>query len=293
MRQGIDWSAGLFLLVCLALSATPAAHAQTAAESAAFHARVMEVYSFEPHTLTTPQRQAKSAMLDEFWKSVQSDPQRNLPLLRKELSRTDVPAFFSYDGSKLLLYVSRDKADMSIALAAIPRVDLRGVDRTDYLLSVHALAREGLDTTEAAFHILGYPSFQALIPQHVLLLGQNYSFIYMLFPMREAAFLPALLARIETEAEPTAQKTLLLALSYTVTPEGRAALTRFADNPAKPKEARDYAARLLEGSAATAATPGEPSAAQLREQRRKALSRVSKQALQEFDRLTDLIQVRK
>jgi len=38
------------------------------------------------------------------------------------------------------------------------------------------------DTTAAAFQILEQPDFKVFIPQHLLMLGQNYILIYMLLP---------------------------------------------------------------------------------------------------------------
>src|SRR5438045_5511669 len=90
--------------------------------------------------------------------------------------------FFLFDGSKLLLNLSKDPADRKIVLAAISRCDLRDLQLLDYFYLVHDMAAKGEDTTAAAFHILEEPKFQIFIPQHSLTLAQNYSLVYMLIP---------------------------------------------------------------------------------------------------------------
>jgi hypothetical protein len=251
-----------------------------------FHARVLELYGFEPHTLTSAEISVKSARLDEFWSMVKADPKNTLPLLRKELEEASGLAFFSYDGSKLLLSLSQDRSDQRLALRAIPRADLRSVEHTDYLLTVHWLATRGLDTRDAAYRILAFPTFKAFIPQHVLTLGQNYSFIYMLFPMEEASFVDDLASRLGTERNVESQKSLALALWYTALPSAHAALKRFADDRNNPADAAKYARVLIENTASRR-SPGAASAQSLRDERRNVMRRpISDEALIEFDELT-------
>ena len=76
-----------------------------------FHARVISVYDFQPHTIGKEAFPAKSAQLDEFWTFVKTHEQDSLPLLRGELGNAANPSFFYYDGAKLLLSLSKEKAD--------------------------------------------------------------------------------------------------------------------------------------------------------------------------------------
>jgi hypothetical protein len=269
------------------------AHGQPApAGAAAFHAKVAALYSFEPHTLTQQQIDAKSNALDQFWTEVKADPKRYRPLLRRELRDGSNPAYFSYDGAKLLLAISQDPKDRALALQSIPRVDLRGIQPTDYLRTVHSFAINGFDTTKAALRILDYPDFKAFIPQHALTLGQDYSLIYMLFPMPETKFVPALIERLGTEANVVSQKSILLALWYAVTPEAKAAAARFMSDASKPREARDYARELAEKKVHAQGAPAAATAEKLKEERRKALRRISDEALLEFDSLTVMLLTR-
>jgi hypothetical protein len=251
-----------------------------------FHARVLEIYDFEPHRLTSAQIDAKSTRLDEFWSLVKADPKNTLPLLRKELEQASGLAFFSYDGSKLLLSLSQDSSDRRLALRAIPRADLQGVEHTDYLVTVHWLASQGLDARDAAYRILAFPNFKAFIPQHVLTLGQNYSFIYMLFPMEETSFVDDLASRLGTERNVESQKSLALALWYTAMPSAHAALRRFAVDRDNPADSAKYAHMLLQKTASRRSSSAA-SAESLREERRNVMRQpISDEALIEFDELT-------
>jgi hypothetical protein len=127
-----------------------------------FHAKVVEPYSFEPHKLKKDEMQAKSDQLDKFWAMVKADPAGTLPLLRSELANPANSAFFFYDGSKLLLSLSDDRADQALALRSVAKADLQGIQDTDYLRTVHRLASKGLDAREAAFRILAFPDFQGV-----------------------------------------------------------------------------------------------------------------------------------
>ena len=255
-------------------------------DATAFHSKVASLYSFEPHKLTSQQIEAKSKVLDDFWSEVKADPKRYLPLLRNELRDERNSAFFSYDGSKLLLAISEDRNDRAVALEAIPRADLQGVQHTDYLRTVHWFARSGFHTTKAALRILDYPDFKAFIVQHALTLGQNYSLIYMLFPMRDSDFVPALIDRLNTETSVVSQKSILLALWYSMTAEAKAAAARFISDASKSKEARNYAKELAQRKASITSALTISTAQQLKEERRKVMYRLSDEALLEFDSLT-------
>lgn len=253
-------------------------------EEDTFHTRVIALYSFHPHDLNEQQMEAKSGDLDKFWDMIKAEPHRYLPLLRRELNNPSNPSFFFYDGSRLLMTVSKDHADEQLALDSLPKVDFKDIDRSDYLIAVHWLAAQGLDTRNAAFRILDDPGFKAFIPQHALTLGQNYSLIYMLFPLNESTFTDDLIRQLATANEAVSQKTLLLALRYVVLARADTAIRTFAEDASRPQDSRDYARQLLTISAPAIAKRSDDA---LREQRRKTMSRpISDEALEEFDYLT-------
>ena len=270
-------------------SASPAAAGATQgtpASEADFMAQVQRIYSFEPRKLSDTEMAAKSAELDGFWQRIQADKARQLPWLRKAVASDGVSAFFHYDGAKLLLDLSSAKDDQQLALQSIARSDLRSLQHTDYLRTVQHLGAQGLDTRAAAFNILGTPDFKAFIPQHVLTLGQDYALIVMLYPMPEAQFVGDLQQRLLQEREPTAQKSLALALWYTQLPEARTTLSQLASNPQTSAELRSHVNELL-ARRMPASFKVKDSQAQVRAARRMRMSQaISDEALSDFDRLT-------
>lgn len=254
--------------------------------AADFHSNVVELYNFEPHKLQHAELQAKSDQLDQFWAMAKADPANTLPLLRRELETPSNSVFFFYDGSKLLLVLSKERSDQALALRSIAKADLQAIQTTDYVRTVHRLGSQGHDTREAAFRILAFPDFKVFIPQHSLTLGQDYCLIYMLFPMDETVFVSDLATRLAAEANLQTQKSLLLALWYTVTPAGEAAIKAFANNPNAQPDAVIYANTLMDRTAGLRFL-SLSSAQSLREERRKVMQRpISDEALLEFEQLT-------
>jgi hypothetical protein len=252
-----------------------------------FHEKVTALYSFEPRNLKDGEMKAKSEQLDLFWSAAKADPSNTLPLLRKELDNPANSAYFFYDGSKLLLSLSKDKSDLALALRSIPKVDLRSIQHADYLQAVKWFASNGFDTREAAFRILTAPDFKAFIPAHALTLGQNYSLICMLFPMDESVFASDLVKRLALERQVESQKSLLLALWYLATPEAKEAITAFAGDQMKNVDSKSYAYELLARKLPVLTFSGFSSEQTLRAERRKVMMRpISDEALTEFEQLT-------
>ncbi len=252
-----------------------------------FHAKVVALYSFEPHKLNGAEMKAKSDQLDEFWASAKADPKNTLPLLRKELMDASNSAFFFYDGAKLLLALSTDHADQSLALQSLPKADLQGIQPSDYLRTIQWFASKGFDTRDAAFRILAFPNFKAFIPQHSLTLGQDFSLIYMLFPMEEKVFEGDLAKRLSAEKNVQSMKSLIQALWYCATPSANEAIKNFLADQHNPEEAKTYARELLSRKVPASAFVSFSSVASLREERRKMMQRpISDEALLEFDNLT-------
>lgn len=166
----------------LVLAPFLAAGKQTPSPQFELHAQIQQTYNFQPHTLNHEQILKKSKTLDQFWTKAMSQRDAYIPGLRRELADFTNPPFFLFDGSKLLLSLSKDPADRKVVLAPISRCDLRDLQLIDYFYLVHDMAAKGENTTAAAFHILEEPKFQVFIPQHSLTLAQNYSLVYMLLP---------------------------------------------------------------------------------------------------------------
>lgn len=265
---------------------TAHAQSQLALDTDEFHTKIANLYSFEPHALSSEQIESKSAQLDIFWKEVKSSPEKYLPLLRNELSGENNSAYFSYDGSKLLLSISKEKQDQALALKSIPKANLKSIQHTDYLRTVHWFAVNGFNTTNAALRILDYPDFKAFIVQHALTLGQDYSLIYMLFPMPDSKFVAALSNRLSDEENMQSQKSILLALWYAMNPEARETITEFAKDKSNSQEVRDYANELMERRASITSSLTLSSVEKLKKERQEIMNRLSDEALYEFDSIT-------
>jgi hypothetical protein len=107
----------------------------------------------------------------------------------------------------------------------------------------------------------------------------------MLFPTKESVFVGDLAERLKGEVALSSQKSLLLALWYTVTPTGIAAIESFAERPGASEEALTYARELLSRRAGPSISFSSPSS--LREERMKLMQRpISDEALHEFNSLT-------
>ena len=219
---------------------------------------ILSVYSFSPHTLTAEQQSLKSKNLDALWKKAKENRGAYVPLLKQQLQETNVPAFFLFDGSSLLLDLSNTEESRRIALQAMARCDLRDVEMTEYLRQVHRLATFGADTTAAAFHILDDPKFKAIIPQHALTLGQDFCLILMLFPTDPEHWLSRAVKRLQVETDPVAQKSLVYLLWYAQTPESDAAVLDFSEASDKPAINRDFARDLAGGHGQVLALKGRP-----------------------------------
>jgi hypothetical protein len=259
-------------------------------QSTPIHQQILQTYNFQPHLLSDPEINAKSAVLDEFWIKAKAQPSVYIPALRQELADFTNPPFFLYDGSMLLLKLSDTPADRKIALAAMARCNLRDVQAKDYFMQVHRMAALGEDTTAAAFHILEQPKFSVFIPLHVLTLAQNYSVIYMLLPTDPNYWLQPAIDRLKAEKDETAQKSLLMLLWYAQTDAADQAISAFAGDAGKPSASRTYAqdmlhtkdkVDLLERAKAAATTE-----ASLRRKRRERLTAVSDEALSDLDDYT-------
>jgi hypothetical protein len=213
-------------------------------QTASIQQQIQQTYNFQPHLLSNQEITQKSTVLDQFWTKAKAEPSQYIPALRQELGDFKNPPFFLYDGSMLLLSLSDTPADRKIALAAMAHSDLRDVQAKDYFSQVHRMATLNEDTTVAAFHLLAQPNLKVFIPQHSLMLGQNYVLIYLLLPTNQDYWLQPAIDRLKTEHDETAQKSLLLLLWYAQTDAADQTISAFAGDANKPSASRTYAKEL-------------------------------------------------
>ncbi|MBL4899178.1 MAG: hypothetical protein JKX76_05945 [Colwellia sp.] len=255
-----------------------------------FKSYVSKTYDFSPYALSKTEIEKKSKILDAFWSDAKNRKSETLPVLRKELEGNYHKPFFYYNGASLLLSLSESVADKELFLRSIVKADLKDLQHTDYLYQVQKLAVEGYDTSAAAFHILNYPNFKTFIPQHVLTLGQDFSLIYMLFPTDESFYLEKLISRLQVETNEVAIKSLLLCIWYTVTENGNLAIASFIKRSHENPDLIKYAQSLLARNKKVSRSGNVSSYKAIKNQRNKALGRISDEALHELNSYTkDLI----
>jgi hypothetical protein len=281
------------ILGLVAFLAAASAVTGTAIPAATIHQQIQQTYNFQPHLLQESALDAKSALLDQFWKQAKSHREDYVPALREELADFRNPPFFLYDGSVLLLAMSDTSADRKIALAGMAHCDLLDVDPRAYFSQVHRMATLGEDTTAAAFHVLEDPKFQVTIPQHALTLGQNYVLVYLLLPSDQRYWEQPAIHRLEQEPDETAQRSLILLLWYAQTAAADQAIAAFAENSTKPPASHKYVQELLQNKNKRGAKGRTmalfSSEEALRKKRRDRLKSVSDEALIDLDVYTELL----
>jgi hypothetical protein len=185
--------------------------------------------------------------MDRFWNKVKANKALYLPLLRAELVREGNPPFFYFDGSQLLIAASDSREDGALALSVIERADLEMVQPAGYLIVLNWFVNRGYDTRRAALRWMDKPREQIIVQPlpHTFHYSPLEAMTFSLFGMDERRFVGDLVARLAAERDDKAVEALVLAIWATVTPEGRAALTAFAEDAERPEEARKLARYML------------------------------------------------
>jgi hypothetical protein len=217
--------------------------------AASFHAEIGRIYRADR---TAPERRADmqsvSNSLDAFWNRVKADRAIYLPLLRAELVRPGNPPFFYFDGAELLRDASDSRADGELALSVTERVDLSQIELSGYLMALSWYANHGYDTRRGALRWLDLPRDTQIIVQplpHTFYYSTFQALIFSLFPMDESRFVGDLIARLQATRDDLQITYLLIAIWSTATPQGRAAIAAFAEDPARPEAGRHFAREML------------------------------------------------
>ena len=126
----------------------------------------------------------------------------------------------------------------------------------------------------------------------------------MVFPTDSTNWLQRAVKRLDVETDAEAQKSLLHLLWYAQTSESDGAVAHFAKAAEKPAPSRDFARRLAarndellarkgNATASLKASTGRNAEASIRKARIKTMSRISDEALMDFDAETlKLIRIR-
>ena len=266
--------------------ALPAQSKPTRSDSA-FLALLHRSYGFKPHELTSEKQSTRSENLDRFWTTVEKDTAANLPPLRRALASTTQPPFFYFDAGRLLLKTSRARADAQLVLNAFAHTDVRDLAQFDYVKTVHDLAMDNFDTSEAAFRIFIDNNFNPIEPENSWQLGYRYSLVFMLLPSNSAKIPHAVLARYPREKNDVVRMALLY-MAYQYAPEGDSLVQATASSAAESAKVRDYAKSLL-ANVTKPAKLNITSPEIVRAARRKAAANISRAALSEIEAQTQLL----
>lgn len=279
MRTGIKFAAASLVLALLqpanpAFAAKePAVAAAPLPDQAAFHALVLKTYAIDAKRLKDAKYSEEStAAMSGLWKQASANPKHYAPLLAAELALDGQPANFYLDGPLLLHLLDPSPEMGKVGAAALTKVDFSQINLNpaNYLISTNFLMADGVDTSDAALHMLDYKGREFMVDlfPHVFFYGKTEALVWGLFGMDEALFVPKLAARLETETDPYNLGALIHALWEAATPEAWAALRRYEKLPGKPKDAQNYVREMFahKGDAPPAA---DADPAKLREARRK------------------------
>jgi len=288
-------------IVLTGLLVTFTACAQSIADA---RADIRSTYNFEPTTMAFDEQARRAPSLSALWDRYSKAAGVYSEALRTELKAEGQPELLYCDGGMLLLNKSKSPGDQTLGLTSLQKCSLAEIQHTPYFYTLHTLAVRGIDTFDLQARILSKPKYSVFIVQHALSLGQDYAFLYPFLVQEESTYVPKLIARLEKEQDPTAQKSLVRALWYAATPEAEAALRSFAGAPGS-SVGMDDARKLLETLKTVRQwKPTDPtlkrirsavkasqrtSVSELRAKRRARMRSISDEALYDLEAYTVLI----
>ena len=205
---------------------------------------VDKIYDFSPSKLTKSEQEKKIPELDGLWNKVKSDTTKYLPLLRNDLNAPNHSPYFYYDGATLLLSLTKNDDDKTIAASAIAKCDLTDIDSKEYVTTLNRLSNDGINVTTAAVKILNDTSFSFFLPQHVMYFRQGDCLTYMLLPQKKEFYVDTLLS-IFKSVNPNAQKSILYTFWFAYTCKGDSLINAAMNDKSLSKEVSKYATELM------------------------------------------------
>ncbi len=256
-----------------------------------FSSTVDSLYNFKPANLTYKEQEQKGILLDQFWTQVKNDTTQLLPKLRHALLTNKHNPYFYYDGSSLLLMLSKNKSDKELAVEAISKCDLNDISQKIYVQNLNRLANQGIDVTKPALKILADEKFSFFIPEHAMKFNQGYCLTYMLVPLENQVYIDTLIS-IFRGHNLVAQKSIITTLWFTSDCKSDAFIKSIATDTTVPIEVRTYATKMM---SYTELSKDQKSYLKLigkshvNELRKNALTRFSDEAIEELDMTTRII----
>src|SRR5262245_25029762 len=189
-------------LVMSLLSLASSAALAAPPDGPTFHARLKALYDFRPRDLAAADQEKKSAKLDAFWKEVKAQPNVYGPLLRAELTRADHNPYFYFDGSSLLIEISKAPEDLKTAAGALRRVEMPDVTDDGYFDLVHRLGARGADILDLVQPMLDDQKFKVAVPAHAWTMDQRMAVTSCVLLLEPKRVVDALSARLRREKLP-------------------------------------------------------------------------------------------
>jgi hypothetical protein len=205
---------------------------------------VDKIYDFSPSKLTKSEQEKKVPELDGLWNKVKSDTTKYLPLLRNDLNAPNHNPYFYYDGAALLLSLSNNDNDKTVAASAIAKCDLTDIDRKEYVTTLNRLSNDGINVTKAAVEILKDTSFSFFLPQHVMYFRQGDCLTYMLLPQKKEFYVDTLISLFKS-VNTNSQKSILYTFWFAYSCKGDSLINAAINDKTLSKEVSKYAKELM------------------------------------------------
>lgn len=193
-----------FLCILFILAAsTLFAQGETVAE------KLKRSYHTEPHTLPKGEKYDKyDAAIIAVWNDAKLNPKQYIGALKTLLKQDGMLPYFYYDGATMLLSLEVSAEHLKLAAESMARCDVRSVGRDQYVRSMVAIGATGIDVSAAVLRILEEDGFQAFFTAHILLLGQDWSFMVAASQVSPSIILEAIRERMKGRLSDTARATL-------------------------------------------------------------------------------------
>ncbi len=205
---------------------------------------VNSIYNFKPAKLSDANQTIKSGQLDKFWAKVKSDTTIYLPQLRVELMAPAHNPYFYFDGSELLLSLSKTHHDEQLAADAIAKCSLDDISQREYVRVLNQLAADSINVTNAAVKILHDPKFSFYLPEHAMKFEHAYCLVYMLLPSNSNFYIDTLIASFKNVGQ-VSQKSIIVALWFAYTCKGDSMINAIKNDKSISKDVRNDAKQSM------------------------------------------------
>lgn len=255
--------------------------------SQSLHNEIQSIYNFEPHKLSDSEQELKSKFLDKFWDKIKSNKEKYLDSLRNELKDTSNSAFFAYDCGHLLLSISKTKTDYDIAFNSTLRASLDDIQHLNFLETMNDFALKGYNTTVAGLKVIKAKEFKDFVPQHSLEIDKTIALEFILLPIETELYIDKVLAELNICKDTSTIKNILYFLDYTCCCKADSMINLYSQDKNQETCIRDYASLIKKNNSKILRIVSKSGYLKQVEKRKKALSRISDEALFDLDIVTN------